>query len=94
MFDLAFAQVVQVRPPLPVLLQILGDVLREENVSGIATVHYPLRDVDPGAGNVPALIYVGNFMHRPAVNAHPDREAGMRLQRLADFQSALDRRFR
>ena len=51
-FYLAFAKIVQVRLPMIVLLKILGGMFRDQDVSGISTVHYPLRDIDSGAGNV------------------------------------------
>ena len=64
----------------------------EENVSGIATIHHPLRDVDSGAGNVRLLVEIGDFVNGSAMNAHPHFQFRMTPERLADFQSAEDRR--
>ena len=52
MFDFALAEFMQVRLPVRVFLQIFSDVLREQNVSGIAAVHDPLCDIDAGASHV------------------------------------------
>ena len=40
------------RLPLPVLNQVFGGALRDKDVTGIAHIHYPLRDVDSCSGNV------------------------------------------
>ena len=79
----AFAEIVQMRPPLRVLFQVFGHMLGEQNVSGIATIHHPLRDVDARAGDVGLLVQVSDFVNRAAVNSHPDPKLGMALQRLA-----------
>jgi hypothetical protein len=63
-------------------------VLGEEDVSGIAAVHYSLRHVDPGPGNVAAPAHVGHFAHWPAVNAHPERNFGMLPERFCDLERA------
>ena len=46
-FHLAFAEIMQARRPLPILHQIIGHMLGEEDVPGIAAIHHPLRHVDP-----------------------------------------------
>jgi len=56
-----------------------------------SAIHHPLRDVDTSASYITALINISHFMHGPAMNAYPHRKRGMRLRRLADFQSAFDR---
>ncbi len=92
--DLAFAEVVQARRPLPVLHQIIGHVLREKDVPGVAAIHHPLRHVDAGPGDVGAPAHIGHFAHRPAVNAHPHRNFRMLPQRFGDLQRAAGRFFR
>ena len=52
MFDFTLAKFMQVRLPVRVFLQILSDVLREQNGSGLTAVHDPLRDIDAGASHV------------------------------------------
>ena len=37
---------------MAVLFQILRHVLGDEDVAGITTIHYPLRDVDSSSGNI------------------------------------------
>jgi hypothetical protein len=77
-----------------VLLKILGGMFRDQDVSSISTVHYPLRDVDSGAGNVCILIHVDDLVYRSAVNSHSQLNVWTASQRLADLQRALHRRFR
>ena len=94
MFHFAFAEIMQKRTPLRVVLQVVGDTPGEKNVSGIAAIHHPLRDVDAGAGNVGLFVQVGDFIDRAAVNSHSHVKFGMIFQCLADFQRAQHRRFR
>ena len=49
---LALTEVAQPRRPLPRMHQIIGDVLGEKNVAGVAAIHHSLRHVDSGAGNI------------------------------------------
>ena len=52
MFYFTLAKFMQVRLPMRVFLQIFSDVLRKQNVSGIAAIHDPLRDIDAGASYI------------------------------------------
>ena len=56
------------------IAQDLRPRVSNQDVTGVAAVHHPLRDVDAGAGNVGALIDIDYFVHRPAVNAHSQLE--------------------
>jgi hypothetical protein len=40
-------------------------------VTGIATIHHPLRDVYPSASDVCPIIDIGNLIDRSAVHSHP-----------------------
>ncbi|MEO6969433.1 MAG: hypothetical protein ABI217_00885 [Chthoniobacterales bacterium] len=80
--------------PMPVLRQIVGRAFRQENVTGVAAIHYPLRHVDAGAGDVRPLVYVGHFIDRSAVNPHPQLQFWVLLIRATEFERALGRRFR
>lgn len=79
MFYFAPAEILQVRAPAAVLFEVLRDALRKKNVPRIAAVHDPLCDVDPAAGDVGAVIHIGDLIDRAAVNAH----AKAKLWRLA-----------
>src|SRR5438552_15590130 len=68
---LAFTKIVQMSLPVTVLLQVFGHVFRHQDVTRIATIHYPLRDVDAGTGNIGATTYVNHTANRPAMNSHP-----------------------
>src|SRR6266550_3451131 len=52
MFHFGWAKLMQQAPPVFVLLEIIGHMFGDENVSSITAIHYPLRDVDPRAGDV------------------------------------------
>ena len=86
--DFAISQVMQTRGPLPVLHQIIRHVLREENVSGVAAIHHPLRHVDAGPGNVGAPTHVGHLAHRSAVNAHAHGKFRVLPERFGNLQRA------
>src|SRR5436305_6431534 len=45
-------------------------MFRQKDVPGIATIHHPLRDVNPSTGNVCPFIHVRNLADRPAVDTH------------------------
>ena len=45
-FHFASAKVMQERSPLLVFFEIFSHVLGKQNVSGVATIHHPLRHVD------------------------------------------------
>ncbi len=92
-FHSEVAQLVQIRLPAAVLREIIGHAFGEEDVPGIAAVHHLLRDVDPGPGDVLALVHIGHVMHRSAVNANPQRQARFCAQSLADLERAIHRLF-
>src|SRR5205823_11104010 len=51
-FDLAFANLMQIRPPASVMLEIVCHAPREKNMSGISAIHHSLRDVNAGTRDV------------------------------------------
>src|SRR5205085_12453863 len=51
-FYLPLAEVVQVRLPVTVLSEVVRHMFGQENMSGIAAIHYPLRHVDSGSSYV------------------------------------------
>jgi hypothetical protein len=65
------AQIMQICAPLTRVRQVFGDPFRKEDVACIAAIHHPLRDVNSSACNVRSIIYIPNFIDRPAVNPHP-----------------------
>ncbi len=62
-------------------------------MAGVAAIHHPLGDVDPGAGDVRLLVQIGNGVDWTAVNAHSDTKGRMVSQSFADLHSAENRRF-
>ena len=67
---LAFAQIMQLTRPLPVLRQVPSDPLREKNVIDVAAIHHPLRYINAGAGKVSVAVNINDFADGPAVNPH------------------------
>src|SRR5947208_3248172 len=59
--ELAFAEVMQIGLPMPVLRQVLRNALREKNMPGIPTAHHALRDIDTCTGEIGSVIYVRNL---------------------------------
>ena len=92
-FHLAVAEVVQVRPPMTVLLQVFRHMSREKNVTGIAAIHDPLRHVDARPGDVGPPAHIGHFAYRPAVDAHPHCDLRMSPERLCDLERTTRRLF-
>jgi hypothetical protein len=93
-FHLAVAQIVQVRLPMAVLGQIFSHVRRQKNVSGVATIHHALRNIDSRTGYVRFLIYIRDSVDRTAVNSHPQQDLRMILQGSANLESTSRRFFR
>jgi hypothetical protein len=76
-----------------VFLEIFSDVLREQDVSGIAAVHDPLCDIDAGASHVRFSGCVDDSTHGATVYAHSQLNFRMLLENAAYFQRAFNRRF-
>src|SRR6266536_821053 len=93
MFYFTLAKFMQVRLPVRVFLQIFSDVLREQNVSGIAAVPDPLSRVYAGASHVRFSGCVDDPTHGSAVYAHSQLNFRMLLESAAYFQRAFNRRF-
>jgi len=55
-FYFANSQIMQERPPAPILFEVVGDAFGQQNVSRIATIHHALGDVNTGSGNVGLFI--------------------------------------
>ena len=94
MFHFAFADVVQVALPITVLFQVYGHVFGYEDVTGIAAIHHPLRDVNSGSGNIGAATYVHHSGDRPAMNSHAQLQLVVVGCSAADVQRALHWVFR
>ncbi len=53
---------------LPILsdeVKVTDHVLGKQNVSGVATIHHPLGEVDASAGHIGLFVQVADFIHRP-----------------------------
>src|SRR5437867_10098313 len=94
MFYFTLAKFMQVRLPVRVLLEIFSDVLRQQNVSGIAAVHDPLCHIDASASHVRFSSCVDNPTDWSTVYAHSQLKFRMLLESAAYFQRAFNRGFR
>ena len=71
------------------LRQIIREAFAHQNVTCVAAIHHPTRDIDSYSGNVFARVSIPDILHRPTVDSHPYRQARLRAKSPADFQSAL-----
>ncbi len=92
-FHFAFAEILQVRLPVAIVAQVVGDVLGEENVARIAAVEDTLRNIDSGAGHIDPIIHVSDLIHRAAMNPHAHRNFWSTSQCFGDFERATHRLF-
>ena len=70
MLHFALTQIVKALRPSPVLREILHHMPRKKDVTSIAAIHYPLRQVDARAGDIGAPVQIGHFAYRAAMNSH------------------------
>src|SRR5262249_54707988 len=83
------ADFVQERSPTFVFFQVLGYMTGKKDVPGVATIHYPLRHVDPGPSHIGAFVHVYHTTDWPVVNAHAHLQARVVLERAADLHRTL-----
>src|SRR5258708_16209466 len=81
----------QVRRQTTMLRQSIREAFAHQNVTRVAAIHHPMRDIDSYSGNVFARVSIPDMLHRPAVDSHSYRQARLGAQSPADFQSALPR---
>jgi hypothetical protein len=63
----------------------------KKNVPGVAAIHHPLCRVDAASGYVGAFVHVHHTTDRSTVNAHPNVQARVVLERAADLHRTLRR---
>src|SRR6266700_404992 len=83
----------QMLPPAPVMLQIFGDMLREQNMSGITALHHAPRHVNAGPSHIRALVHIDNAAAWTAVHSHAHPQFWMLFERASYLQRTLSRRF-
>src|SRR5689334_6733702 len=77
MLHFAFAQLMYISAPPPIMLQSIRHMLAQQNVSGITAIHDSLGDVDPGPGDIRLRIQIRDLVNRAAMNPHSHLEFGM-----------------
>src|SRR4030095_9436894 len=90
-FYLEGADIMQKRSPAFVFRQVLSHMMGKKNVTGVAAIHHPPGHVDAGSGYVGACGYVHHTTDRSTVNAHPNLQSRIVLERAADLYRALGR---
>ncbi len=91
MFDRALTELLQTGRPLPILREIVRHALRKKDVTRIAAIHHPLRQVNACPGDIAAPVHIGHFAHRAAMNPHPHLNLRVLLERFPDLERALRR---
>src|SRR2546430_350169 len=94
MFYFTLAKFMQVRLPVRVFLEIFSNVLRQQDVSGVAAVHDPLCDIDASASHVRFSGCVDDPTHGSTVYAHSQLNLRILLESTAYFHRAFTWRFR
>src|SRR5438552_13945063 len=84
----------QMRPPMAVLDQIVSQVLGQQNVPGIATIHHALGHIDSRSRDIERIINISDLINRSAVNSHPQLDVGVTTQRYANIERASHRLLR
>ena len=62
--------VMQMRSPVSVLLQVFREMPGEENMSRVAAIHDPLCYVDSSPSEIGLIVHICEWIDRAAVNAH------------------------
>src|SRR6516165_1142958 len=81
------------RSPVSIVSQVFREVFGEQNMTGIATTHDPLRHVNSSPGEIGLIVNIRDRIDWAAVNAHAQFELWTALQFLADFERAFNWRF-
>ncbi len=63
----------------------------EKDVPGVSAIHHPLRHVDAGTSHVGAFVHVDHATDGATVNAHPNLQTRIALERAADLYRTLRR---
>ena len=75
------------------MLEVFSDVFGNQNVTGIAAIHYALRQVDSRSGNIRSIVDIRNHIDWTAMDSHPQSQLRILLHRVRDLEGALRRRF-
>src|SRR6266545_7946370 len=81
----------QERSPAFVFGQVLSHMTGKKNVAAVAAIHHPPRHVDAGPSHVGTFVHVHHTTDRSTVNAHPNLQARIVLERAADLYRTLRR---
>src|SRR6476620_10626416 len=81
----------QERSPAFELFETLSHMTGKKNVAAVDAIHHPLCRVDAASGYVGAFVHVHYTTDGPTVNAHPNLQARIVLERAADLYRTLRR---
>src|SRR6266851_8873886 len=89
-FNFAFAEIVQIGLPMPIVNEVVGDVLRNKNMAGVSAIEDALRDIYAGSSDIHSIIHVGNLVDRSTVDSHPHLNSSRASQFFCNLQGAAD----
>jgi hypothetical protein len=92
--DFAFAEIVQVRLPMRVLLEISGRTLGQQYVPGVAAIHHALCHTHARAGDVRHLVNVNYTADRTTMDPHAKGKLRVIFKSPTYFQRTFDWRLR
>ena len=75
--NLALSKLMQVRLPVAIVGQILGQTFGYKNVSCVTAIHHALADVDCRPSNIHLVIDINHLIDRATVNSHPQLDLGL-----------------
>ena len=92
MFDLRFTEVVQMRPDCIEFAKKTSVDLRHQNVTGVAAIHYALREIDSRPRHIFGTVDVGYAINQTRVKSHSDGHAFSISQRERYLHGGTHRR--
>src|SRR5438270_13952318 len=83
------AKLMQKRPPALVRVQVVGNMLGEQDVSGISAIHHSLRHVDSSTRDIHSVGHVHHPADWSAVNTDPNLQVRMSFERATNLDGTL-----
>jgi len=91
---LAFAKVVEVRTPMRILLEVIGQCLERRMCPASPQSITRCAMLNTSAGHARLLVHIDYATDRPAVHTHSQLQIGVSFSAPADFQRTFHRLFR
>ena len=72
----AFAEIVQIGLPVPIMNKVIGDVFRYKNVARFTAIEDALGDINASPRNIDPVVHIRHLVDRSAVDSHPHLNSG------------------